>query len=584
MYSFSNALVKKVTYRENVILIEFNEYMHIKEKQHSYLNKRNYFFKVGGASFLLSKNSKIEMAKKGFIIRIILANNFNYNMNTIDNFYLGYTCWNKFFYIQSFQNTIQNILTPIYLEKEIKILNIEDGIAEIVGDNILKYTYIGENEFYSVNLTDFYLKKLNREYYPKLIKKKDNKFIFKFEENTFCEYITDISLNVIESPRSKDIYGLSIKKKSKVIAKDIRSTYVKSLSISNCENDRTYFKIYFSAPLSNFFDRDFLIQHDDILYRCFFESINSEKNIVDIKVYKIKIKNILKDTFKLVLLKNISNNIKTLDYKKEEIIIKEEIISKIFISQDIEWKKINYQLSGSLIKIAFQQKINPSSIISNLNFNQEVRHWDGRCLAIPPKALKIEHNNNISKIILKNNRSFGEILIEYKKNMNFINKMSYNEKPCLLYSNNNEIFIKFNNNEKIKVEFIGIIRIIYNPGKNIRNLNENFIFTGFFPIKYSYLNNYIYIHPLQGSDDNPFIGGVKNCSFVIEVNNECTYRDYGNKNTTTIIKGFFKIIGELNSNQSILINNIKVLGDIYLHVERSNIVFDGVDCNNLIYE
>ena len=583
MYTFSNNLVKKATYRENVILIEFSEYMHIKAKENSYLNICNYLLKVGKRYFFIPKHSKIEIVEKGFVIRIILPKIYANKLFTINNIYLGYVCGNNFFYIQSLQGTIQNISTSIYLGKEIKILNIEDGIAKIIDKNTLEYIYKGENEFQNIYITDFFVKKLNKNYCPKYFNKKDNKIIFSFEEDIFYKFINDLSFNTVKIPKSKDIYGLPIKANSSLNVKHNEPTYVRSLSFCNYKNKIGYFKICFSASLSYFLDKDFLIEYKNILYKCFYESINNKKDTVDIKVYNLDIQDIFNAKFKLILLKNADNKIKTLDYKNEEVIIKEEIISNIFISENIDWVKVDNKLSGSIVKISFQNNVIPNSIITNSDFNENLKLWNGDNIRIPPRALSMENRNNLTIISLKNNNSFGEILIEPLEYLKFIEKTTYNENICFLSLDNNEIIIKFDENEKSEVQFWAIKSIRYNPGKNIQNLNGFFIFSGFSPIKHEELNNVIYIEPLKDGE-KPFNGGVRNNSFVVKINNESKFRNYGNQNVLTTINGFLKVVGNLNPNESVVIENIKILGNIYLDIEESNINFYKIECNNLICE
>ena len=574
--------IKKISYRKNVILIEFNKNMNI-TGEHSYLEIQNYAIKKSNLFNLLPKGTIIQVVKNGYIIKIILPKESNY-LNDKCNLNLGYIFRNKLFYIESKYGIVDFPYNSKNIGKEIEEINLSNGVCEIIDNNTLKYIYNGKNKFFSINIEDFYIEKSNKIYYSNYFIMKSNKeIIFKFKDDIFCEKNERVWFKLNTNPKSKDIYGFFISERGYIKVIDKKMAYIESLSFSNYENNKAFLKIKFSKPLLKFYSKDFSIKYDNKIYNIEFLNSDSKNMVIDVVVDNIIVKYFLRGIFKLFMAVKYEE-VQTIDYLGKKVFIKEEISSKYFSSTNISWDLHGYDLKNSLIKITFKEEILPSSIITNSNFDLEVKEWNSRILIIPPGKIILSYNNKNEQVLsLSNNKEFGKIVICFTNNIYNNKKTKFNDKPVLLYIKNNNLFINFNKEETLSLDILDIANIKYYPGVNIRSLENYFIFYGYHPIgKINFTETIINLKPLESEKYNPFKGGIIKASYILNVDNENNFRTYGVYENITIIEGFVKILGNLTFNQMIFIKNLKVKGKIYIDIGNGNIELDKLECNDLL--
>ena len=576
-------VIKKISYRRNIILLEFNENMDV-EGEHSYLIPKNYAIKKVCTMGLLPKGTKIEVIKKGYIIKIILPLGLNY-LNEKCYLNLGYIFKNNLFYIESKERIIDSPYNIKNIGKEVEELNLKNGICEIIGSHSLRYLYKGKNKFQYINIGDFYIEKDNRIYYPESFEINSNRqIIFKFKEDIFATSNEYIYLNVNHFTKSKDIYGFFIPANAFIKVNNERIVYIESLSFSNYENNLAFLKIKFSKPLLKFRAKDYCIEYNNKKYDIEFSSIDSKKMTIDVSINNAIVEDFIGSSFKLCMAVEYEE-IKTIDYLGEKVFIEREISSKYFSSINVSWDLKGHTIKNSLISIGFNEQIVSSSIITNSNFDLEEIAWKNKILIIPPEKIILSYKGEKEIILsLSNNKEFGNIVISFKNKIQDKKKTKFNSNSAILYLKDNNLFIKFHEEEILDFNFLDTENIKYYPGSNIKNIENYFIFYGYHPIgKFNIFQPIINLKPLENEEENPFKGGTMDASYIVNVDNKNKFRTYGIYENQTIIEGFLKIIGNLTINEIIFIKNLKVLGKVYVNIGDGSIELDGLQCNDLVY-
>ena len=577
--------IEKISYRKNVILIEFSRNMNLtkKDKEHSYLNFENYGFEVGRKINPFPKETKFEEIKLGFSVRFSLPSFFVPNIHENAILHLGYVSIRKIFYIESEEGYISNVCSIISLEKEIEELDLKNGNIEIIDRNTLKYSYNGENRFDKISINDFYILKQGQMYYPNSIQELNSKeFIISFLNPILNQIDKSVVLKVNKKPLTKDVYGFSIKEDVEIPISKVIPATLTLFNFLNYQNKTAHLKLRFSKPIKFFDPTDFMIKYNNNAPKFInYLGVNNDRTIIDISVSNLDIDNIDNAIFEIFTCVNIEE-VNTIDDDGEIVFIESKYTSSLFKTSNIDWVLKDYNFSKSIIKFQFSHAILPKSLITNYSvFEGNKNSWNGEKLTIKTGNLNInydsQNSNNEAKISLKDNESFGEIILKYKENFKAIVKNMTNSKPCQIYIQNNNLFLEFNELEEMDGILVFIDNIKYIPFKDIQSSNENFIFYGYSATGSYSLDNIIYIEPLNGYLDNPFKGQKLYKNYIVALNDNKTFRDYGDDLNITEINGFLRVVGRLEEGIATL-KKLKVSETIIIDASKTNVTLDNVEC------
>ena len=583
-------LIKRVSYKNNVIFIEFNEDMDINvneiDIEHSYLNFKNYAIEIEEKINKFPVGTKYNEVEFGFSVRFIIPSSFLKNIYDDANLHLGYVDKRKIFYIESAKGHILDICSISSIGKQIEELNLQNGVVDIIDKKTLKYLYSGENRFDNISIRDFFVLKESKSYYPSSIKKITSKeFILNFSELILNESNTSILLKLAKNPKTKDIYGFNIKGDIEIPIINLVPVKLKLFSFVNYQNKIAYFKLKFSKAITFFESNDFMIKYNNISKSIKALGINNDGIIIDICVENLDIYDVDNAIFEIFTAVKFED-VHTIDKEGRKVFIDETETFKMFKSFKVNWVLKDYNFSKSIISIQFNENILPKSLITDYSiFKNNIISWNGEKLTIKETMLKIEYEDQsnsqetILTLRLDKNDSFGFIVIKSKDGFVITNKNKIsNTKPCQIYIQNNILFLEFDEEEEMYGILVFIDTIKYYPTINIQSLSENFIFYGYYPIGYYELNNIIYIEPIEDQTENPFKGGIVQGNYIIGLKNSKKFRYYGEDLVTTEINGFLKIVGILEIGESANLQNLKVLGTIIIDASRTNVTLDKVEC------
>lgn len=557
-------LLKKISYRYNVILIEFNENMD-RSGRYSFASPDNYGFEVNESIISFPNTTEVLKNVNGPSVRMKLPQSYSNYIVPNAKIHLGYATLKAVKYIKNSIGIVHNLCVPGILGSMVQDLNISNGVCKAVNDHSLEYIYNGENILYDLNIEDFYVDINGSTIKPIDAVKNGNKIFFEFPKNTFTDHRGIGSLKVVGSPKSLDIYGFSIAGNVSVAIINDIPTKIVTASLVNQVADKIYVKLLFQSPLVNFHNGDFLASFNNILYDIQMQSIDAARKVVTITINIPYAINMPLKIFTAVPIQLVQ----TIDIYGAKVYDVDGVYSDEFMASFPTWSSTSNNLSDDIIKLQYERDIRPESIIVDKDFNGTFIPWDGSDLTIPVGALNILHGANYDEMKLRNNESFGNIKIYSKVGFNFITKNVSNTETCLIHKEDAAIYIFFNHGELADVSISSIDRFYYIPSEFIESKTNHFIFYGYEPKgELIILNDTIYVSPLSGASDNPFKGGYHNFNYVLQVDDNHNYRDYGIDSSRTIIQGFIKVVGNLSAGQMIVLNNLDVRVCIILEVKK----------------
>lgn len=565
-------LLKKISYRYNVILIEFNENMN-RSGRYSFANPDNYGFEVNESIIPFPNTTEVLTNINGPSVRMKLPQSYSSYIVPNTKVHLGYTALKTVKYIKNSIGIVHNLCVPAILGSMIPDLNISNGTCRVQNDHILEYIYSGENILYDIDIEDFYVDINGNIIKPIDLIKDENKVLFQFPQNTFITYRGAGKLKVVSTPKSLDIYGFNIVGNVSVAIINNIPTEILTASIVNEAVDKIYLKLLFESPLINFYDGDFLASFNNKLYSIKTQSIDVSRKVVTVSVDIPYAVNTPLKIFTAVPIELVQ----TIDIYGAKVYDVDGVYSETFMASFPIWNSTNNNLSDNIIELKYERNIRPESIIVDKDFNGTFIPWDGSDLTVPVGALNILHGSTYDEMRLKNNESFGTIKIYSKAGFNFITKNVINTENCVIHKEDNKIYIFFSHDEKADVSMSAIDRFYYSPSEFIESETEHFIFYGYEPKgRLIFLTDTIYVLPINDANDNPFKGGYYNFNYVLQVDDNHTYRDYGIDSSQSIVQGFIKVVGNLSLGQIIRLNNLDVRVCIILDVKYGSIKINKV--------
>lgn len=557
----SQNLVKKVSYRKDILVIEFNKFM-------TKYDKYNFLQRQGIYVYVDEKKHYLEMT--GDSIDCFMD-------DTVAKFHCNYQS-NCIKYRVGKLDTVYYGSTPFVLGDEVEDFNLAiNTTAIVIDDNTLRLIYNGRNrlDFNNIKLKDFVVDLgMGNLSSPSCIEYGDlGSYIFRFNDNIFEGYNSSLGkFKIIENGTSKDIYGYKIKTNVVVnIIANPKETIINNFSLSSfdAKNNIVCWTIDFSNEILRFCKDDFTILYKEKKYRIEYTKYICTNSWV---IYSV-IKGFDVDEYNLAAIytSKCIRNIRTTDEYINRVNQIEPVYADRVIANKIIWTSGDpylaaTELKGSEFTITYSEDIEPSSIVPDVKFNGSNFPWDGNLINISPDNMKISlDGENIILCIPKTN--FGEIIFS-KTNIDSINWQL--TKPCTLMYNTitKSIVLSFNSNETMIIDIQNKFEVMYNPNEKIRSKNNRYIFIGEKPVE---VYEVIIVEP----GINPFSnGGVLNSDYILKVTHAEVNRNYvGPSNTDrTMINGNVTIVGsDLISSDIINIQYLNITGYLIVKVLDADI-------------
>lgn len=576
--SVDYVLLKKISYRFNVIVIEFTEDMD-REDKYSYKNVENYGFSPNNSIIPFPTETQVITEVKGPSVRLTLPHSYNIYIVPNEAVHLGYVYKKSIKYIKSRYGNVHNICDVPILGAMVGGLNIENGLANAISYDTVEYNYQGDNDFYKFDIKDFYAEINGMVVKPIEAQIHGSKIIFKFPQDTFKNYNGNGDLKTISNPNTVDIYGFPIEPNKSLHILDKVPRKISTLSLVNILGNKVYLKLLFEKPLIDFYQGDFLALFNGKLYNIDFEDINGSRDVVKVSAFMI---NGINMPIKIFTAVNY-DLVRTIDVNLQKVFDPNGVYSEKFVATTPYWYAGSNSLANNIIDIYYENDVYPESLIIDKNFNGSYIPWDGKDLIIPIGALKINHGAVYDELSLNNNPNFGIVKIYSKQGFNFINNNITNDAQCLLHKDKEKVSIIFSNYERAIAFTSAIDSFYYSPSEFIESKNNYFIFYGYEPKGKKTQNDTLYIPPLQDSLDNPFTGGMSTFNYVLQVDNGHTYRRYGVEGQNTWIQGYVRVVGNLDMGQRAYLVNLNILGGIIVEIENGSITIKDVKSPQLIY-
>lgn len=576
------SLLKRASYRFNVLVIEFNIGM-IQENEHSYKNIYNYAFKIDDKLIIFSKDINVTELFPGDTISFTFPLEFSKYLTSNSIISIGYVTFNEIHYVQSRLGYIHPICDTVKLSNPIEELSILNGTAEVMDSKTLHYFYSGDNSFFNVSKDDFYLEIDNIEISPiALINYTKKELILEFPNNIFKNYSGQGYLKIRNITSTQDLYGFKLHGNESLTL----GTYISSLSICNSTNNATFLKVVFSLPLSNLSIDDFAIQYNGIDKKFDLAFLSDDKTTMYIALYE---PNALTENINLYT--NVSySEVKTLNYLGNKVYVPNKKIIIPFSIADSTWNVYSNSLASSILSITFNSPPDPKTIITNSSFINQSNPWNGQPLSIPKGSLQFIKGSDFDSITINNNPSFGTIKIYSLDNLNFITNTTSNTELCSLTLNENILSFSFNTNEKIQANPLSIKLFEYIPSENIKDttgksISVSPVVKGLLTYTSSDDQTTTYYPPLDNNNSNPFSGEPINNNVVVYVDASHDMRTYGSDDSSLITKitGNLTIISEDIGDDKISLQNIIVTDNLYINSNVSNFSQNNVDINGTVY-
>jgi len=560
------SLLKKVSYRFNVLVIEFTENI-IQENEHIYKENYNYAFKINDKLIVFPTDAIIEYISYPVMISFAFTDEYSQYLSENNEICIGYSTLYEIYYAQSNSGYIPPLSCTAKLKEPIKQLSILNGTAEVMDNKTLEYIYNGDNAFFTISKDDFYIEIDNTIILPlTLVWFNKNEFVLNFPEDTFNNYNGAGCLKVNDVTLTKDIYGFNLKESESLSL----GTYISYISVINSTNNATFIKVVFSLPLKSLSIEDFTIEYNGVTKNFDLIFLSDDKTTIYISLYQ-----------SLGLRENINlytnltySQVKTLNYLGNKVYIPNNKIVVPFMINSINWNVFDNSLKSSVMSIIFNFNPDPATIITNSKFDDTDIPWDGSNLEIPTGALIITKLSNVDEISIKNSTSFGTLKIYSINDSNFVTSTTFNTEPCLLTLSGNILSFAFDNNENVQAAPLSIVLFEYHPSENIKDLRGKGILTS--PAVKGLLiytkntTTTIYYPPLNDDNENPFTGETLNDNVILYLADNYDMRTYGSSNSTqtTTVNGDMTIISEL-SDELINYNNVTlqmlvITGDLYI--------------------
>lgn len=578
----------KASYRKYVLLLQFNKEMLI-SGPNSALDPSNYAIISNNALKVLPSSTVID-TDNGKDIRIMIPSDYIHYLNPNNFISIGYVDRREIKCVKSYDNYIYNVCDELPLGNEVPEFNLLDGYGILQNEDFILYTHTGENEIGEIYPLDFYAiadGSINKPY--EVLKINSTDLLFKFQPGTFAS-ANDIYLGVHSSPQSTDIYGLPIK--GDVFLKITTKTkpMLKTLSLSTIDNtigNRAYLLLLFDDRIKDFYASDFAVQYNGLTYPIVYEG-NSYLDRTTFEVWVDLETPLSYPLDPIVLFTNVPyNKIKTINYENTPIKPVPGITAYVFYANNLEWiLSYNDNLSSNEISFNFDTPINYGTLITNSAFDGQFLPWNGSDIQIPAGAISFKALGNTSIMSLNFNPSFGSITINSDpyNARKFVSSDTTNTEPAILKSNGSKISIVFSATESCNAYPMSIDSFSYKGNKLLMSTTENFLCYGYEPNGVLVYKDYIIVPPLTSILDNPFNGGSLNSNYLIETDNSHNYRTYGDSLNLTTINGYVRITGVLLLGQDITLQNLNILGTLYIKIGNGNINLDAVTAQTIVYE
>ncbi|AWK52021.1 hypothetical protein DIC82_13810 [Clostridium beijerinckii] len=585
------SLLKKVSYRFNVLVIEFNENM-IQENEHSYKEYYNFAFKINDKLIVFPLDVIIKEISYADTLSFTFSDEYSQYLSDNNEVSIGYATLHEIYYVQSNSGYIHPLCNAPKLGQPATELSILNGTAEVMDYKTLKFIYNGDNAFFTVSKDDFYIEINNIKSSPlALVGFNKNGFVLSFPDNTFNNYNGEGYLKVNDVTSTKDIYGYNLKESESLSL----GTYISSLSVVNSTINATFLKVVFSLSLKYLFVEDFTIEYNGITEKFDLIFLSDDGNTMYLTLYK---PNALLEDINLYTNVNYYE-VRTLNYLGNKVYIPNSKITVPFLVNSIIWNTLSDSLNSdslksSILSITFNFKPDPSTIITNSKFNETDSPWDGNNLEIPIGSLKFTEESNYDEISIENNTSFGTLRIYSLKDQNFITSTTSNTKPCILTLSGNVLSFSFNIDEGVPAKPLSIELFEYYPTQNIKDLRGKEILTSHIVKGYLYYthNNEITIFypPLDEAGENPFTGQTLDNNITLYLADNHNMRTYGSSDSSlvTTINGNMTIISELSDElidyTYIELQMFNIKGDLYIpSIIYNNLRTNNVNVNGNIY-
>ena len=543
-----NNLLENVSYRFNSIIFKFNESMYRYKDIYSYLNPQNYA--VLESDFLIPFPSEtgISEISNTDSVRFTLPPYLKGILHDGVQLRTGYVDFQHIQYIKSTTGKIQDLCQSIFLSIAVPQLSISEGRLDVLDKSSLKYFYEGENQFSYVDPQDFYVPANNGKVYAVSAKLENSKTVlFTFPENTLEYTGVDLYTEIYPDKRtySRDLYGYGITQHSHVSTPGS----IQNLSVCLATNGVSTFRIMFNTPIATFNAADFRMICNDQVTTLLSASIDSTGYVVTIRSrVPFQTYNDPVGIYTAVPIEEV----KTMDINGNKIYQPKAHYTELFIATNGE---VNFKynvLKGTTIKLTYSKDINPATLITDIHFDGSNVPWDGNPLTVPPGCLITSQYYDIS---LKNNPSFGTFSIVTKSNYTFINNTGANTAPCTITLENNDLTLSFDPEDPTLANSPGSDGFLYFGGETVMSMDDYFLCRSPVIVSVRY-DNPLIIEPLNSSWQNPFNGGTFNNDFLILVDTEHTYYEYGNINYETIVNGNIHFEGTMKAGTMPAVTNV----------------------------
>ncbi|AKN32238.1 hypothetical protein Ccar_15765 [Clostridium carboxidivorans P7] len=478
--------VTGITFRNNTMVIKFNEMMQT-SGEHSITEIQNYLIEDGRVvpskkEVLLPETVMLTM-KNSKWVRITLPTNSIILPLAVDPNYLvhiGYAKLKEIRYIQDVGGNIYPLCNLHQIDSNPEEFDVSNGTVTVISDSRLQYKYLGQNELYSINISDFEVSIGTAPgvvVAPLTITLKDEKTIeFNFPSNTFDGGTDRVVIGTKNTDmQSRDIYGYAITKNKSTngtVVNGLRAELQAVSLVTDKQQGAVVIRMTFNKSIDKFAVEDFgcLLNNSQSISMKY-----NGNNFNNKKVFEVVLQTTqpLRYTDELVISLAVPEQlIRTLDIDGNKIAMFTPIKLARFIAQSIKWQRTSSQgISNNKVTIEFNYPINTRTVIPDSKFDGTDKPWDGITpLAIGAGNLEFNHSVAGDTITIKNNEQFGTIEIANKLGSDFVPVSCTNNKDVVLsLVDGNKLVLQFDAAEDALVHPQAINFVTYAPNIDANN-------------------------------------------------------------------------------------------------------------------
>ncbi|NMM64591.1 hypothetical protein HBE96_18455 [Clostridium sp. P21] len=478
--------VEGITFRNNTLVIKFNEMMQT-SGEHSITEVQNYLMEdkrvLPAKKEVLPPETVMFIMKNSKWIRITLPATSTILPLVVDPNYLihlGYAKTKEIRYIEDAAGSIYPLCNLHQIDSNPEEFDISNGTVIVASDSRLQYKYLGQNELYSINISDFEVRIGNAPgtiITPLTAVLKDEKTIeFNFLPNTFdggTDRVVVSTKNV--DMQSRDIYGYAIAKAKATNGAVINGLRAELQAVSLVTDETVgavVIRMTFNKSIDKFAVADFgcLLNNSESISMKY-----DNKNFNNKKVFEVTLQTTqpLSYTDKLKISLAVPEElIRTLDIDGNKIAIFSPIEVTRFIAQSIKWQRTSAStLSKNNATIQFNYLIDTKTVIPHSTFVAANNPWSGASpLNITPGNLEFTHSATVDTITVKNNPQFGKIEVTSKAGIGFVPADCTNNKNVILsLVDGNKLVLQFDQAEDAAVYPQEINFVTYVPNRDDDN-------------------------------------------------------------------------------------------------------------------